>query len=150
MLRRGDAVQWVRHRLFVSWAPWGLMGLPGFYGLGPCGSSWALAGQALAGPLGPLWASPLWPPWALMGRALGGPPVLLWARPLWVPWALVGWTLVGLLGPLWPGPLRPHPPALMGWAFMDTLGHHGLGPDGHLSQSKGKFYGEPAEAVGHP
>ena len=48
-------------------------------GLGPCGPSWALVGQALVGPTGPFWAGPCWPPWALVGRTLVGPPGPIWA-----------------------------------------------------------------------
>ena len=44
-------------------------------------------------------------------------------QPLWPPWALMGQALVAPLGTLW------------------------AGPDGHPTQSKVRFYGEPAEPL---
>ena len=47
-------------------------------------------------PLGPCGPGPCRPPWALAGRALVGLPGPLWARPLWLPWALMGRDLLSL------------------------------------------------------
>ena len=53
--------------------------------------------------------------------------------------------VAGPHGPGPHGPLGPYGPEPYG-----PLGPYGPGPDGHRSQSKVRFYGNPAELFGHP
>ena len=79
MLRKGDALQWVRHR---GWALVGgaLVGPLGPREPGPCGTP---LGRCVQGPCGPPWAlidGALVGPLRPYGLGPHGPPVLILAR----------------------------------------------------------------------